>query len=206
MAKSVTVIEIPEIKKQKLTLNIVGDTGLITHSWAEKAIKEIQDKQSGKPKQGKKENRDPDEDYRASLYWLNKEGELISPLKKDPNEHGMFGFKAIAFKAAAVRAANDVGIPMTLARRWFRVPGEFVPIEFDRIEKRTDSVKIGQGTTDLRYRAEFINWRCKLEIEFNASTTNAAQIVNLFNTAGFGVGVGEWRPEKNGINGTFHVE
>jgi len=192
MAKSVTIIEIPEIKKQKLTLNIVGDTGLITHCWAEKAIKEIQEKQAGKPKQGKKPNRDLDEDYRASLYWLN--------------EHGMFGFKAIAFKAAAVRAANDVGVPMTLARRWFRVPGEFVPIEFDRIEMRTDSVKIGQGTTDLRYRAEFVKWRCKLEIEFNASTTNAAQIVNLFNTAGFGVGIGEWRPEKNGINGTFHVE
>lgn len=206
MAKKVEVIEIPEIKVKKLTLNIVGDTGLITHAWAEKAIKEIQLKQAGKPKQGKKESRNPDEDYRASLYWLDKTGNLIKPLEIDPNEHGMFGFKSIAFKAAAVRAANDVGVPMTLARRWFRVPGEFVPIEFDRIEERTDSVKIGQGTTDLRYRAEFVNWRCKLLVEYNASITNAGQIVNLFNTAGFGVGVGEWRPERNGINGTFHVE
>ena len=206
MAKKVQVVEIPEIKIQKLSLNIVGDTGLITHAWAEKALKDMQDKQAGKPKQGKKENRDPDEDYRASLYWLNKKGELITPLKKDPHDHGMFGFKAIAFKAAAVRAANDCGVPMTLARRWFRVPDEFVPIEFDRIEKRTDSVKIGQGTTDLRYRAEFVNWRCNLVIEFNASITNPGQIFNLFNTAGFGVGVGEWRPERNGINGTFHVK
>jgi hypothetical protein len=205
MAKKVEIVEIPPIKVEKLSLNIIGDTGLIPHAWAEKAVKEIQNKQSGKPKQGKKENRDPDEDYRSSLYWLNKKGELIKPLNKDPNEHGLFGFKSIAFKAAAVRAANDVGVPMTLARRWFRVPGEFVPIEFDRIIKRTDSVKIGQGTTDLRYRAEFVNWRCTLVVEFNASITNAAQVVNLFNTAGFGVGIGEWRPERNGINGTFHV-
>ena len=34
---------------------------------------------------------------------------------------------------------------------------------------------------------------------------SAAQIVNLFNTAGFGVGIGEWRSEKDGQYGSFHV-
>jgi hypothetical protein len=29
--------------------------------------------------------------------------------------------------------------------------------------------------------------------------------VNLFNTAGFGVGIGEWRSEKDGQHGMFHV-
>ena len=202
--KTVELITIPALKIQKITLNIVGDTGLISHAWAEKAIKQIQDKQAGAPKQGK-EKRDPQSDYCASLYWLNKKGEPISPLDMDPNEHGMFGFRTIAFKAAAIQAANDVGVRMTEARRWFRVLGEFVPLEFEKIIPRTDSVKIGMGTTDLRYRAEFMNWKCKLLIEYNASIVNAAQLTNLFNTAGFGVGIGEWRPQRNGINGTFHI-
>lgn len=204
-AKEVTLIEIPALKIKTITLNIVGDTGLISHAWAEKAICQIQGKQAGKAKQGK-EKRDPVDDYRKSLYWLDKKGDLIKPLDIDPNKHGMFGFKTIAFKAAAVTAANDVGVAMTEARRWFRVLGEFVPLEFDRIEERTDSVKIGKGTTDLRYRGEFVNWRCKLLIEYNSAIVNPEQLMNLFNTAGFGVGVGEWRPYKNGINGTFHVE
>jgi len=32
------------------------------------------------------------------------------------------------------------------------------------------------------------------------------QVVNLVNTAGFGVGIGEWRIEKKGEHGTFHVK
>lgn len=204
-AKEVTLIQIPALKLKTITLNIVGDTGLIVHAWSEKAKKTMEDKQAGKAKQGR-ENRNPEEDFRSSLYWLDKKGNLIKPLNMDPNKHGLFGFKTIAFKAAAVTAANDVGVKMTEARRWFRVLGEFVPLEFDHINDRTDSVKIGQGTTDLRYRAEFVNWRCKLLIEYNSAIVNPEQLMNLFNTAGFGVGVGEWRPYKNGINGTFHVE
>ena len=34
---------------------------------------------------------------------------------------------------------------------------------------------------------------------------NSHQILNLFNTAGFAVGVGEWRMEKDGQYGLFHV-
>ncbi len=39
----------------------------------------------------------------------------------------------------------------------------------------------------------------------NSGAISAEQIANLLNTAGFGVGIGEWRPEKNGSYGRFHV-
>lgn len=42
-------------------------------------------------------------------------------------------------------------------------------------------------------------------MRFNRNVLSAAQIVNLFNTAGFGVGIGEWRSEKDGHYGMFHV-
>jgi hypothetical protein len=34
---------------------------------------------------------------------------------------------------------------------------------------------------------------------------SAEQVLNLFNTAGFACGVGEWRPERDGSNGRFRV-
>ena len=44
-----------------------------------------------------------------------------------------------------------------------------------------------------------------LDITYNASAITPAQVVNLLNIGGFGVGVGEWRPEKDGGFGRFHV-
>ena len=44
-----------------------------------------------------------------------------------------------------------------------------------------------------------------MTIRHNARALTAEQIVNLINTGGFAVGVGEWRPEKNGQFGLFHV-
>lgn len=61
------------------------------------------------------------------------------------------------------------------------------------------------GTADIRYRPEFKHWRVKLPIKYNADKISLEQLVNLFNLAGFGVGVGEWRPEKDGQYGMFHV-
>ena len=44
-----------------------------------------------------------------------------------------------------------------------------------------------------------------MSVRFNANVLSAEQIINLFNTAGFGVGIGEWRSEKDGQHGLFHV-
>jgi hypothetical protein len=70
---------------------------------------------------------------------------------------------------------------------------------------REDPVKIGMGTSDLRYRGEFFPWAARLQVRFNANVLSPAQILNLINTAGFAVGVGEWRPERGGQSGLFHV-
>ena len=71
-------------------------------------------------------------------------------------------------------------------------------------EPREDMVRI-QMTTDIRYRGEFREWSVDLDVQYNAAAVSPEQVVNLFNVAGFAVGVGEWRPEKNGSFGMFHV-
>jgi len=182
------VIELPELKKQSVQIRLIGDSPLIVHRFGEKARKMMLDKQMGKAKSGK-EAKNPEADYQESMYRT---------------EDGTPGFPAIAFKAAAVNAANDAGIQKVLARRAFHVAGEIIPIEGEPA-MREDVVRIAMGTADIRHRAEFKKWAVTLNVTYNAGIISLEQLINLFQIAGFGVGVGEWRPERNGTYGTFHV-
>jgi hypothetical protein len=187
-------IELPPLDIRFMELTVEGDSGLISHRWSEKAKKQMLDKQMGKANPGK-EPKNPQKDYEESLYELE---ESTQRKKK-------YGFPAVAFKAAAVGACRFVsGIKMTEARGAFHVMGELVPIDGSPV-MREDMVRIGQGTSDIRYRGEFRKWKAKFRVRYNANALTAEQITNLFNVAGFGVGVGEWRPEKNGSYGMFHV-
>jgi hypothetical protein len=70
---------------------------------------------------------------------------------------------------------------------------------------REDTVRVGMGTADLRYRGEFADWSARLLVRYNANVLSESQILNIINVAGFAVGVGEWRPERDGSYGMFHV-
>jgi len=181
-------IELPPLKIAVLKLKLIGDSALICHKWSEKAKKQILDKQMKKAKQAK-EAKDPQKDYEESLY-------------KQGND---YVFPAITFKLAAVNACSHVdGVTKVLARGAFHVVGEFVKIN-GKPSMREDMVRIGMGVADIRYRGEFKKWSVEIEVRYNANVMSASQIVNLFNTAGFAIGVGEWSPRKNGLFGMFHV-
>src|SRR3546814_17616345 len=70
---------------------------------------------------------------------------------------------------------------------------------------REDMVRVGMGTADIRYRPEFPEWSILAAIKFNDSVISAEQIANLLSTAGFAIGIGEWRPERKGQFGRFTV-
>lgn len=186
--ESVT-LSIPRIDVRTMFVTLVGDSPLICHAWSAKAKREMLDKQMKKPKAAK-EAKDPESDYKASLYT---------------HPEGGYGFPCVAFKNAAVGACRfSDGIKMTEARGAFHVVGELTKIQGEP-SMREDMVRIGMGTADIRFRGEFKEWRTVLTISYNAAALSPEQIVNLFNIAGFGVGVGEWRPEKDGSYGRFHV-
>lgn len=118
-----------------------------------------------------------------------------------------FGFPTLAFKAAAIDAAYQQGLvdKKTTLRGAIRILGEFA--EINGIPTwREDIGRIGIGTADLRYRAEFKTWSTELNIQYNAGAVSAEQIANVFNIGGFANGVGDWRPAKDGSFGCFHVE
>ena len=194
-------IELPALKIEQARVTLIGDSPLISHKWSDKAKKQMLDKQMKKAKQGK-EAKDPWMDFCESLYWL-------SPMPKEPTEDDIaaakFGFPTVAFKAAAVDACSHVdGVTKVEARGAFHINGEFVTVE-GVPTIREDMVRIAMGTADIRYRGEFKAWRTSFVIRYNRNTLSLDQIVNLFNTAGFGIGVGEWRPQKDGSYGMFHV-
>lgn len=205
-AKNNLTIELPRLDVQMMDVTLIGDSPLVVHAWSIKAKRQMLDKQL-KVATGAREAKDPEQDFQDSLYRL---------------DDGTFGFPSIAFKSCAVTAVTSVsGVTKVAARQAFHVIGEDVDVQgaFEgvkmrqnlvRIEggaprMREDMVRVGMGSADLRYRGEFWPWRAKVLVKFNGNVLSASQIVNLMSTAGFACGVGEWRPERDGEYGMFHV-
>lgn len=191
----IEVIELRRIEVKVTAIRVVGDTPLIVHAWSDASKREILDKQMKRAKTANPP-KDPEKEYRSGFYTL---------------PDGRYGFPAIAFKAAAVSAGGRFGqgMKMTELRGSFFVEGEdgtdLVAIEGEPA-MREDMVRIGMGLATIRYRPEFRSWSALVRTRFNAGKLSLEQLVNLFNLAGFGVGVGDWRPERNGQYGRFHVE
>lgn len=196
-------IELPPLNIQTLKLTLIGDSPLIVHAWSPKALKQMADKQQKKATAGR-EAKDPWADFCGSMYWLSDRPE--KPTEEDV-ETARFGFPAIAFKAAAVTACTSIGgVTKVAARQAFHVEGEMVEIKSPAPPSmREDVTRVGMGVADLRYRGEWQKWAVELLVKFNGNLMSAEQVVSLFDTAGFAVGVGEWRPERDGPYGRFHV-
>lgn len=181
-------LTLPKPSIAPVIVHVAGTSPLISHRWSDKAKKQMLDKQMKKASKAK-EAKDPEKDYEESIYRLDS---------------GAPGFPAVAFKAAAVRAGTYADMKMTYLRGAFHVSGELVEIDGEP-RMREDMVRV-QQTADIRYRAEFPNWSAAVPVELNETALSVEQLVNLFTIAGFAVGIGEWRPEKNGQYGRFNVE
>lgn len=206
-------ISIPPLVVSHVELPIVGDTPLIVHAWSHKAKEMMLAKQMKKATAGQRQAKDPDQDYIDSLYRLDAKGNLLTS-EASPNGAGHrgsnnYGFPFIAFKAAAINACRGIaGLSMVEARGLFHVPDGYAVINGEP-HKREDMVRLETGVADIRYRAEFSDWSTTVPVEFDPGNISLEQIVNLFNRAGFYVGVGEYRPtgrKSSGPYGRFHVE
>ncbi len=187
-------VQLIDLDKRECQVRVRGTTPLIVHAWSEKAVRQMEDAQQKKAKKAR-EAKDPEEEFRNCLYLDSQK---------------RYCFPARAFKKAMVSAATsieDKRFPKTKIRQAIFVKGDLLLIESEEEpERRTDPVRLPRGGADIRYRPEFQNWSILLNIEYNASVVTLEQVINLLNLAGFAVGVGEWRPEKDGNNGRFEVD
>lgn len=192
MAQTVTL---KPINRKTLTITIEGTAILVQHQWSEKARQMMRDKKGGK----KTKDRtvcNPEAEAEASTYRT---------------EDGQFGIPVYALKSSFISAAHkDIGIEKTLVRKSLFVlcadKGGVLAMRCDEPTIREDNVRVGVGSADLRYRPEFRDWECDIEIEYDADNLNTEDIVNLINRAGFCVGICEFRPEKGGDWGRYQVK
>lgn len=194
---------------KRFSIWIVGDTPLITHAWSEKAKREMLQKQV-KAVKGGKDVRDPESDFVSSLYEMGD---------------GSYGFPAMGFKNCVISAAHkDRGIARTavLSALWIdanlvrvrpALSGAICDMPLLRIygsepENREDMVKIGSGlnkVANLAYRGQFTVWAMKISGQFNANILTAEALAFLISEAGMAYGLGEWRNERKGMFGAFHL-
>lgn len=190
------------------SLWVIGDTPLITHAWSEKARREMLAKQV-KATKGGKAAREPEEDFRSSLYELGEE---------------TYGFPAMGFKNAVLAVAHkDKGIARSavMAALWINAhmvrtrPAlagaicdmPLLRIYGDKPQMREDMVKIGSGlnkTATLAYRAQFTHWAFPVTGRYNEDVLTQEALAFLIDEAGTACGLGEWRNERKGMFGAFH--
>lgn len=190
-----TPIHLKPINVQRLTVTIESMTPMIQHAWSEKAKGQMRDKGKGK-KTKDRPSRDPAAEAAAATYLTGDRG---------------YGIPLLAIKSAIIEAAHkDIGIEKTLVRKalFIKAPDRsmILPIKCAKPSVREDFVRVGQGSADIRYRPFFEEWSMTMQIEYDADLLQASDIANLIDRAGFGVGVGDWRPEKNGEYGRFRVK
>lgn len=188
---------------------LIGDTPLICHAWSEKAKHAMLAKQV-KAAKGGREARDPQADFLGSLYQLGE------------NE---YGFPITAVKNAILSVAHkDKGLPRATLQSslWLdadmvrvrpALQGAICDMPLVRIygsapEMREDMVRVGAGlnkTSSLAYRAQFTNWGLRVSGKINGATVSVPQLVSVIRDAGLSCGVGDWRNEKKGVFGAFHM-
>lgn len=189
-------LEINKIGTETLRVPIAGLAPLVVHKFSEKAKRLMLDNMQGR--KSPKEPKNPEAEYQAAFYRL---------------QDGGYGFPALAFKAATVGGARFYsGVTMTALKQFLFFKGELgddgralVRIEGEPI-MREDVVTVGRGGSDLRYRPQFIPWSAWLEVTYVTSALTQGSVVSLIEAGGMGVGVGEWRPERDGDFGTYSVD
>jgi hypothetical protein len=202
------IIKIAALRRTSKKIMLIGDTPLIVHAWSQKAKLEMLAKHMGKPLA--RSNKDPYEDFIQSMYRF---------------DDGNYGFPVVAVKEAMAGVTADLpGVAraqvyrniIVTGRRGFQI-GVFAdiksPTELAEVfspnppAPREDMVRLSgiSHEPDIRYRAEFWPWAIEFTLAYDDSIFDVEGTLNLLGRAGFTVGLGEWRQEKGGSNGLFHV-
>lgn len=188
-------LNLKPIQCKQVTLRIIGTSPLVAHKWSEKAKDMMREKHAGK-KTKNREVRDPNAEYEAAMYRL---------------PDGRHAVPGMAIKRALISAAHkDLGIEKTLVRKAIFLviddPMGYIPIECSEPFMREDTMRVGQGTTDLRYRPQYDEWALVVTFEIDAELLTMNDLISLIDRAGFGVGILEGRPEVGRDFGRFMVD
>ena len=193
--KTIERVVIQKPQRAWMRVTVEGDTSLISHAFSHAIEEQVFASKEGV--RGKKQSlppRDPQAAFKNSIYY---------------GPGGQPSFPASAFKRASVDACSFLDNATQVRMRGsFYVLGDYIVIERSKPKIRKDITRIGRmkNIPDLRWRAEFAaGWQMTFDIMYAADVISAEDIVNVIDRAGFHVGIGDWRPQRNGNHGMFHV-
>lgn len=223
MKSPTTTVTIPAPNIETVNVTIKGTSPIIFHKWSEKASRMILDKQMKKASKAK-EAREPEQEF-ADSFYLDIDGNIA--FKANAIKQAMVNSARVIDGVAMTQIRASVFIMgnvddyvhvLDQDGKQIKLSGDVVRLEKPKDEifgydknhpenvfMRCDMVRIGMGTADLRFRGMVKNWTMKFPVKFNAGVFSLEQVMNLIQTAGFSVGLAEWRPERNGDFGTFEI-
>lgn len=188
----------PQIATMKIPVR--GLVPLIVHNWSEKARKEMLDKMQGR--KVLRSPKDPEAEFESSMYRF---------------EDGGHGFPTVGFKDATVMGGGRVfgkSVKMTELRIALTFQPDGISTNGMQLTRlitsgepimREDPVRLKMNAPDLRYRAEYRDWGAIITVSYIPSIIDAESVLALIDAGGRN-GVGEWRPEKDGVFGTYEVD
>lgn len=202
------LIHVAALRRTSAKITIVGDTALIVNAWNRKTVEIMLAKHMGETIQRQEKN--PCEDFLGAMYRF---------------DDGHYGFPVVATKGAMATVTADLpGISraqvyrniVVTGRRGFQIAAfAEIPSPMELAElfspnppaMREDMVKTSgfPPAPDIHYRAEFWPWALRFTLAYSDSVFDGETVINLLQQSGFRVGLGEWRQEKGGSNGLFHV-
>lgn len=198
-------ITLKPLKVAETSITLQGMSPLLVNNFDIKTQKELDDiHQEGLNAKERKIRRDdktrerktPEEEYEASLYTIRK---------------GVYGIPAAGIKKCAVTAATLSNVPSTVAMKAFHVLDDacgLVEIKGKPVmdERMVRVGPFGNKKPATRRRGRFDKWECTFRVRYREDLITPLQLANLYESAGFSVGLCEYRPEKSGNQGMFCVK
>lgn len=199
-------VRVPKANTKTILVKIVGTAPYLQCRFPEKAMRQMEEKQKAGDKAKNKKARaarDFEADYKQSMHKF---------------ANGKCGIPCAAFRAASISACRLVGFKMTLAKLSIFIEADGIDaldgIPLVEITGKPELHKMigrnADGGADIRIRAMWREWSCKLRVRYDADQFEAIDILNLLDRAGQQVGVGEGRADSRNSAGMglgfFRVE
>ena len=192
-------ITIVPMRVEEASVCIIGRNAMIYNAMSEKSKHELLLPRGRRSAAAKAETlkHDPLTEYRNSVYRY----------RADDGPTRLF-FPTGAFKKAIATAALDLpGVKKTQVARLCWITEDKVSI-YGTPQVLMSVVRSADmnRTPDIRTRAILPKWACTFKISSAQPILKHEDIVRLLTTAGFTVGIGDWRQEKgSGSFGQFRI-
>lgn len=184
------VVAIPEFKSNRIIVEIVGISSLLCNRIPEDLMPYLPG--------GEKEGETPPKDERP---WKERamDGAYVHP------QTGSYVFPSSGLMNSLANAGYRLGLTSSVVGVFanIQIPEEWIEIQGVVPAPRRDMARNSKGALIVAVRAEFPEgWWMQFPLDFTEQY-GLKKVGMIIEAAGFGVGIGCWRPECKGTHGRY---